>query len=275
MATFIPYVSKPQNATIRKSNKLVFKNLNSQDYSRIESSDVLVEMLPAPRGATSEKDWQGTAASESIAQGTQADSISAKEGLGAKSNICSQESKASSGHAEGYANIGDVIDNDKALCVSKRQRYDSPLPDEIPSHYDKKRQRRDEKDDGAFSIHVDGDICSTARTTPVLELDHLTESSVFPEVINDDQEWEVRRIIGKEVIDGETNYLVDWNPTLLPAHLLGHAKELVGKFEDRLRAQREAKNGPRGAGLKRKGRGATRNADGQHKKPGRQPRKEE
>jgi hypothetical protein len=33
--------------------------------------------------------------------------------------------------------------------------------------------------------------------------------------------------------------------------LLGHTKELVDKFEARLRAQRGAKNGRRGRGLKR------------------------
>ncbi|CAG8977704.1 hypothetical protein HYALB_00008731 [Hymenoscyphus albidus] len=328
MATFIPYVPKLPNANNRKPSKIISKKRNPpENYLQIESSDVPVELL----GATSEKNRQGTAAGEGIAQGAQ-DLISAKEGLGVKSNdqssddiISSQESKAGSGHdksstpdnngvldvgntrrilhsrppsnqvlkpegpqllsnhiAEEHANTTDVIDNNKVPWVSKRKGSDSPLSDGIASYYDRKRQRRspslileNEKDDGAFRIHVDGDFCSTTRTTPALEPAHLTEYNVCPEVIDDNQDWEVRQIIGKEDVDGVTHYLVDWNPTLLPEHSLGHAKELVDKFEHRLRAQRKTKNGPWGASLKRKGRGATRNANGQHKKPGCQPQKQE
>ena len=47
------------------------------------------------------------------------------------------------------------------------------------------------------------------------------------------------------------NYMVDWCPTLLPEHLLRHAKELVDKFEARLQAQRLAKDGRVGRCLKR------------------------
>lgn len=52
-------------------------------------------------------------------------------------------------------------------------------------------------------------------------------------MINAKQDWEVRKIIGKEDIDG----------VLPPEHSLGHVKELVDKFEAQLRAQREANNG--------------------------------
>jgi hypothetical protein len=47
------------------------------------------------------------------------------------------------------------------------------------------------------------------------------------------------------------HYLVEWSATLVPGHLLGHAKELVDEFEAQLRAQREAKHGRGGPGLKR------------------------
>jgi hypothetical protein len=70
-------------------------------------------------------------------------------------------------------------------------------------------------------------------------------------VIDADRDWEVRRIVGKEEVDGVLHCLVDWHPTLLPEHSLGYAEELVGKFEARLRAQREAKNGRGGQGLNR------------------------
>jgi hypothetical protein len=44
-------------------------------------------------------------------------------------------------------------------------------------------------------------------------------------------------------------YLVEWCPTLVPKHLLGHAKELMDEFEARLRAQRGVKNRRGGSGL--------------------------
>ena len=50
------------------------------------------------------------------------------------------------------------------------------------------------------------------------------------------------------------HYLVDWHPTLMPEPSLGNAKELVDKFEARLRAQRKVKNERGGLGLKRGGR---------------------
>lgn len=37
------------------------------------------------------------------------------------------------------------------------------------------------------------------------------------------------------------HYIVEWCPTLLPKHSLGHAKELVDEFEGRLRALRKDK----------------------------------
>jgi hypothetical protein len=80
-------------------------------------------------------------------------------------------------------------------------------------------------------------------------------------VIDADRDWEVRKIIGKENVDGVLHYLVDWYPTLQPENSLRHAKELVDKFEARLRAQREVKNGRGGR--------ATANAnasDGQEKR---------
>jgi hypothetical protein len=44
--------------------------------------------------------------------------------------------------------------------------------------------------------------------------------------------------------------LVEWCPTLKPQHSLGHAKELVDKFESQLRRHRGTKSGRRGVGLK-------------------------
>jgi len=88
-------------------------------------------------------------------------------------------------------------------------------------------------------------LANTARTTPALEDNPLTEFQLCPQVIDADGNWEVRQIVGKEDVDGVPHYLVDWRPTLLPKYSLGHAKELVDKFEARLRAQCRVKKGPR------------------------------
>jgi len=67
-----------------------------------------------------------------------------------------------------------------------------------------------------------------------------TELQLAVQAIDDNQDWEVRKIIGKEDVDGVRHYLVDWSPTLVPEHWLGHAKELVDGFEARLLAQRNS-----------------------------------
>jgi hypothetical protein len=53
----------------------------------------------------------------------------------------------------------------------------------------------------------------------------------------DDRAWEIRDIIGKEDVNGVVHYLVEWNPTFVPKYELNNAKEMVNKFETRLRAQ--------------------------------------
>ena len=62
-------------------------------------------------------------------------------------------------------------------------------------------------------------------------------------VMDADQEWEIRDIIGKEDVDGVVHYLVEWNPTLVPKYALKNAKEMVNKFEARLRAQARQEKG--------------------------------
>ena len=56
-------------------------------------------------------------------------------------------------------------------------------------------------------------------------------------------------IIGKEVVNGEVHYLVEWTATLVPKYELGKAKVLVDKFEARLRAQCRQRGGKRRRGL--------------------------
>jgi hypothetical protein len=79
-----------------------------------------------------------------------------------------------------------------------------------------------------------------------------TEPQLAVQAIDDNQDWEVHKIIGKEDVDGELHYLVDWSPTLVRENALGHAKELVDEFEARVLAKREIKNRQKGPGLKRR-----------------------
>jgi hypothetical protein len=68
--------------------------------------------------------------------------------------------------------------------------------------------------------------------------------AVATHAVGANQDWEVRDILGKKVIDGKVYYLVYLEPTLVPEDsLLETAKELADEFEARLRAQFDSKNG--------------------------------
>ena len=81
---------------------------------------------------------------------------------------------------------------------------------------------------------------------------------------------EFHGVLGKEYIDGEVHYLVDWVPTLVRGHVLHKAKAqpLISRFEASCEAQRKKKkrvaahrlNGPEVTdGKQRKRQGRTRN----------------
>lgn len=55
------------------------------------------------------------------------------------------------------------------------------------------------------------------------------------------REREFHNIIGKEYIDGEVHYLVDWVPTLVRGHVLrkAQAQPLISRFEARRQARKE------------------------------------
>ena len=69
---------------------------------------------------------------------------------------------------------------------------------------------------------------------PASELVPQMESKPCAQAICTDQVWEVRKIIGKEVINNVLYYWVRWAETLEPEHSLGDTKEIVDKFEARL-----------------------------------------
>jgi hypothetical protein len=109
----------------------------------------------------------------------------------------------------------------------------------------------DAKDDESESTAVDGNLANPARTTPdASESASLTELQLCLVVIDTNRDWEVRKIIGREDVDGVPHYMVEWSPTLEPEHLIGHVKELVLEFEARLQAQRSVKSKRGGLDLK-------------------------
>jgi hypothetical protein len=91
---------------------------------------------------------------------------------------------------------------------------------------------------------------SAALSTNALMISELNDPRMpqqMAEVTDGKQEWEICDIIGKEVVDGEVHYLVEWSATLMPKCELEKAKGLVDKFEARLRAQ-ERQRGGKGRG---------------------------
>ena len=66
-----------------------------------------------------------------------------------------------------------------------------------------------------------------------------------------EEEWEIRKIIGKRRVGKGYKYRVRWRDTWLPRNELGNARRLLQEFKARSRAQRDDK----GARPSRAGRG--------------------
>lgn len=172
--------------------------------------------------------------------------------------------------------------------LSKRRKLSDSLGGSTALNSHKVRSQRsppsipegpeDDGVDGSESVSVDGNLASTARTTPdVFESASLTKSQLSPDVNETSRNWEVREVIGKEYVDGVLHYMVKWCPTLEPAHSLEHAKELVDEFEARLRRLRKDKEGRVQLGLKRDGQsvmGTDVSGGQQQKRPRGRPRKQ-
>jgi hypothetical protein len=131
---------------------------------------------------------------------------------------------------------------------SQRWKLSTPLGDRTASTPPKKRLR------SCLSIISEGEEerppstsvrSTTASSTPgASESAHPIDLQLTVQAFddNDNEDWEVRKIIGKENIDGVLYYLVDWSPTLVPERSLEHTRELVDKFEARLLGRRKIKN---------------------------------
>lgn len=99
-------------------------------------------------------------------------------------------------------------------------------------------------DDDAATL-MDVEPSDRAEGVPAPESFHVAELQSIITIERDDQEHEINDIIGKEEINGEAYYLVDWTPTLVPLSALGKASDLVGKFEGGLPTQRSHTKGRR------------------------------
>jgi len=102
----------------------------------------------------------------------------------------------------------------------------------------------DTSDDDAATL-MDVEPSDSAEGVSAPESFHVAELESIITSEQDDQEHEINDIIGKEEVNGEAYYLVDWTPTLVPLSALGKASDLVGKFEGGLPTQRPHAKGRR------------------------------
>jgi hypothetical protein len=184
--------------------------------------------------------------------------------------------------SKGNANDSDSDESGTDDILSKRRILADSLAGKTPlsSHNGRSQHSPSSisEDNESRNSAVDSILASTARTTPdVFESVSLTEPQLCSGVIDDaNKDWEVRKIIGREHVDGVLHYLVEWYPTLEPEHSLGHAKELVDEFEAQLLSRRGFRNESEVMGLKvRKQVMLEANASGcQQKKRRGRPRKQ-
>jgi hypothetical protein len=96
----------------------------------------------------------------------------------------------------------------------------------------------------------DNDVISASQGAALAKSTSMISESDDPgmpqqvvEVGNDNQEWEICDIIGKEDIDGVPHYWVQWSATLVSKYEMGKARALVARFEAQLRAQGKQRSG--------------------------------
>jgi hypothetical protein len=92
---------------------------------------------------------------------------------------------------------------------------------------------------------IDDQSATLVRRALIPESNNPETPQPVAEAEDDKQEWEISDIVGKEVVDGQVHYLVEWSATLVPKCELGKAKVLVDKFEARLLAQCKQRAGKR------------------------------
>ena len=73
-----------------------------------------------------------------------------------------------------------------------------------------------------------------SQSIAIDETDDEVDGAVKPQSVargGGNGEWGIHGIIGKEVIEGEVYYCVDWEPTMMPIDELLGAERLVREFE--------------------------------------------
>lgn len=133
-------------------------------------------------------------------------------------------------------------DDDDSLCEPERDHWERMFPStstraDQSSHpwngipESRYRQSRAEEH-GGRKLNVSnraGPVFTTSESTAGAHLRKTAEWAT--------QEWNIRKVTGKRMIDGTTYYLVRWEETWEPEHALGNAKETVDGFEARRRAR--------------------------------------
>ena len=102
-----------------------------------------------------------------------------------------------------------------------------------------------------------------------------TEIQLYPQVMDANQEWEMREITGEEDVNGVPHYLVEWCPTLVPKDSMGNGQELVAEFEARqarIRARLGVKKARKGRLDLKRGKHAS--SGKQQRRPRGRPRKQ-
>ncbi|CAN8096741.1 unnamed protein product [Discula destructiva] len=121
---------------------------------------------------------------------------------------------------------------DFTLCVSPKDVHRAvPDPDDPPSFFD-------EDPFGSALAESDGESDGEGSTASANS--DADESLVPAETPSG--EWEAFKIIGEELINDETHYMVAWKPTLEPESNLGHLATLIAEWKTRARSSRPAQH---------------------------------
>jgi hypothetical protein len=84
---------------------------------------------------------------------------------------------------------------------------------------------------GATQQHHISAMFGSPPTTPTAESANTGKSQGGIAVIDPDQEWEIRNIVGRKIVGGQVQYLVEWQTTRICESDLGNSRELIDEFE--------------------------------------------
>ena len=102
----------------------------------------------------------------------------------------------------------------------------------------------DDEFDGLGNLSDDNNPSSASLSAPAASDSALGASRICPQFVDINQEWEYRKIIGEELVDGVSCYEIEWCSSLIPKASVKH-RELVAEYEAR-RARARARREPKG-----------------------------